>query len=48
MFTFKKIGEINPDTSRPDSACGRSYCESDMTTCKYHRGYFKKDKKSKD
>ncbi|EAR94166.2 concanavalin A-like lectin/glucanase family protein (macronuclear) [Tetrahymena thermophila SB210] len=42
---FQKLcinhGAINPETKRPDSACGKFYSENDQKICRYHRGYFK-------
>lgn len=32
-------GETNPNTGRPDHACGAYYSESDNTGCKIHPGY---------
>lgn len=32
------IGDLNPKTGKPDSACGRSFQDS-SDECKYHQGY---------
>lgn len=35
-----KVGEINPKTNRPDSACGKLFPEEDNDGCIIHQGYF--------
>jgi len=34
------LGEINPETKHPDSACGQYFIESEAKICRYHRGYY--------
>ena len=35
-------GELNPQTKRPDSACGKYFLEGAESGCFYHTGYLKK------
>ena len=37
-------GEVNPETGRPDSACGTWYTSRSVDGCSYHSGYLKKEK----
>ena len=36
------FGELNPNTKRPDSACGKYFLEGNESGCFYHTGYLKK------
>lgn len=42
------VGELNPKTKRPDSACGKTYNDDFPSDCVIHSGYFKKSKINSD
>lgn len=48
LFLCLNVGEINPKTKRPDSACGQSFSDEVTSDCIVHAGYFKKTKITSD
>ncbi|KAL4430058.1 hypothetical protein ABPG74_013505 [Tetrahymena malaccensis] len=44
LFLCLNVGEINPKTKRPDSACGKLYNDDFPSDCLIHPGYFKRSK----
>ena len=42
MYLCLNYGELNPQTKRPDSACGKYFLEGAESGCCYHTGYLKK------
>lgn len=42
------VGELNPKTKRPDSACGMQYSDDSPSECLFHAGYFKRTKITSD
>ena len=42
VYLCTNIGEQNPKTGRPDSACGVYYTEGDNSVCQIHPGHLKK------
>lgn len=48
MYLCLNVGEINPRTKRPDSACGMLYSDDNPSECIFHPGYYKKSKPTSD